>query len=66
MQSLSGFCTISAFTARENNALGYAAAVHMDSVVMAFADGRAEAINAKELNSKFDIQKYVDDNFEVK
>ena len=55
-----------AFTARENNDLGYAAAVHMDSVVMAFADGRAEAINAKELNSKFDIQKYVDDNFKTK
>jgi hypothetical protein len=35
----------------------------MDSVVMAFADGRAEAINAKELNGKFDIQAYVDDNF---
>ena len=52
-----------AFTARNNDGLGYAAAVHMDSVVMAFADGRAEAVNAKELKSKFDIQAYVDDNF---
>jgi hypothetical protein len=35
----------------------------MDSVVMTFADGRAEAVNANELKSKFDIQAYVDDNF---
>lgn len=51
------------FFSPRSSGTGFAAAVHMDSVVMAFADGRAEAINAKELKSKFDIQAYVDDNF---
>jgi hypothetical protein len=50
------------FSARSTGT-GFAGAVHMDSVVMTFADGRAEAVNANELKSKFDIQAYVDDNF---
>jgi hypothetical protein len=30
---------------------------------MAFADGRAEAVNANEMNSKFKISYVLDDNF---
>jgi prepilin-type N-terminal cleavage/methylation domain-containing protein len=50
-------------TSEDDNHPYYATAIHLDSVVMAFADGRAEAVNANEMNSKFKISYVLDDNF---